>query len=520
MGLFSSSTILKMNKEASKGTKIIQKESSSYKKTDANDLQRISETVQKYFDGSNSICIHTKDELNDYINKCIEAGIIGIDTETTGLDRIKDHIVGFSLYYPGGKECYVPLKHLVPIFDSLYPNQLTYEDAHDCLLRLQNSNVKQIYANVDFDLWFFWKDLKIDFKKNFYYDVILAWRCLKEDEKDNRLKPMYAKYVKKGQIEAKTFRDFFTPQLFPYSKPEVASLYAANDAKITYELFIWQLPYTQIDNPKCKRHHLQQIAKIIWGVEFPLVPVMQDLCRNGIYFDPKASNAITKQYDSILKDELNKLSAMVDDILARSTASTALSSAPFRSGKDFSATSPKHVQYLVYDLLHVPEGRDGKSTSKEVLAEIDEPVVKQIVKVRSYKTLINSFVHKLPQVVAKDGRIHSNFKQIGAATGRLSSENPNVENIPSKNGNIRHVFRGQPSYTEVIQNDTLEFYLANYDMLYKSDGSKIEVNDLQPGDKIQIENDQTTCTVEVVSNTPSTDKDHLEDNVVVFRECI
>ena len=234
-------------------------------------LNAIYADVTSYFKDSEAILITSKDELHDYVTKLIEAGVAGIDTETTGLDRYYDHIVGASLYYPGGVECYIPMKHLLPIFDVPYEHQLSYDEVTEEFQRIEDSETKLIFANADFDLAMIYNHLKVDFCDNCYYDVILAWRCLKENEKDNTLKGLYNKYCLKGKGDPKKFSDFFSPTLFPYCKPEVAKLYAANDARITYELFQWQLPFTLKDHPKCKKSHLEAIADFIWNVEFSLM---------------------------------------------------------------------------------------------------------------------------------------------------------------------------------------------------------------------------------------------------------
>ena len=249
------------------------------------EIQAMSNQVLEYFKDSTAILIQNKDELHDYVSDLIEAGVAGIDTETTGLDRIYDTIVGASLYYPGGTECYIPMRHLVPLFDEPYKGQLTYQEVSEEFQRIADSDVKLIFANADFDLSMINKDLKVDFIPRCYYDVILAWRCLKENEKDNSLKALYAKYVMKGKVDPKKFSDFFTPKLFPYCKPEVAKLYAANDAKITYDLYMWQLPYVTKTDPKCQKHHLEAIADLIWNIEFALMQVCQDMHRRGLYLD-------------------------------------------------------------------------------------------------------------------------------------------------------------------------------------------------------------------------------------------
>jgi DNA polymerase-1 len=408
------------------------------------ELNEMSKAVQEYFKDSKAILIRTKDQLHDYVTRCIEAGYAGIDTETTGLDRQNDWIVGVSLYYPGGVECYIPMKHLVPIFESPYKGQLSYEEVSEEFKRMENSNIRLIFANADYDLAMIYKDLKVDFCDRFYYDVILAWRCLKENELHNDLKFLYNKYVLKGKGDPKRFSDFFSVKLFPFSDPEIAKLYAANDAKITYDLFKWQLPYVTESHPKCQKSNLQAISRLIWDLEMPMVKVCQNMHRTGMYIDKNVANALKKRYREAYNKEMKKLQDMVQEIIDNSTVSYS-GKRPFTRGVDFNPSSPPQVKYLVYDLLQVPKG-NSSGTGKEVLNEINLPVTNQILKVRSLSVLINTFVDKLPNSVARDGRIHGQFKQIGADTGRMSSAEPNLQNIPSHAVDIRHMFRATPGY--------------------------------------------------------------------------
>ena len=270
MGLFTQTQIDQINRVAKK-SQSVSAPAPSKKATSINDeIIAASNSVKEYFKDSEAILITTKQELHEYIDKVIESGYCGIDTETTGLDRNRDYIIGASLYYPGGVECYIPMKHRIPIFEDFYKNQLSYEDVCDEFSRFANKECKLIFANANFDLYMIWKDLKVDLCKSFYYDVILAWRCLKENELHNGLKELYNKYPLHGKGDPKKFSDFFSPKLFSYCKPEIAKLYAANDAKITYELFQWQLPYTVKTHPKCQKNQLEHISDLIWQVEFPL----------------------------------------------------------------------------------------------------------------------------------------------------------------------------------------------------------------------------------------------------------
>lgn len=444
MGLFSKSDLEKINAAAKKSQQLAEPKKSVSAKSINTELRQISESVKEYFKDSKAELITTPEQLHDYITKMIEAGIGGIDTETTGLDRMKDHIVGVCLYYPGGVEVYIPSKHIVPLFDTPYSNQLTYEQIGAELQRLVDAKTKLIFANADFDLSFIYKDLKVDLIENCFFDVIIAWRCLKENERDNSLKGLYAKYPLKGKGDPMKFRDFFSPALFPYCKPEIAKLYAANDAKITYLLFIWQLPFLKKDNPKCKKNHLEAVADLVWGVEFPMIAICQRMHRRGIYLEQSAADMLKGKYLPQCDEEHRKLRQMVQELIDDPKYS-ASAKPPFSSSNEFNPNSVSHVKWLCYDLLKLDGGKKG-GTGKEILGTFNLPVTNQILKCRSLVTLIGTFVEKLPNSTSGDSRIHCQFKQMGADTGRMSSAEPNMQNIPSKAKDIRHMFRATPGY--------------------------------------------------------------------------
>lgn len=454
-------------------------------------LKEQTQKVMQYFNDSDAILITTTEDLNNYVDSMIEFGYGGIDTETTGLDRVKDKIVGVSLYVPGRPECYIPINHISPILETRVKNQLEFSDLTEAFQKIVNSDTRLIFANADFDLAMIYKDIHIDFNSNFYYDVILAWRCLKEDEKDNSLKGLYAKYVEKGKVDPMKFSDFFSPTVFPYSKPSVAMLYAANDAKITYELFKWQLPYVTKSHIKCQKHKLEQIADLIWSIEFPLVPICQNMHRIGIYLDKQSASVLGKRYNEQLKSCQAELKNMVAEELSKSSYVPKFDEkVPFVSAEDFNSNSPQHVAYLLYKLMNLstPEGKKSGGTGKDILAELNVPITRKLLEVRSISKLITSFVDKLPRTTTSDGRVHASFKQTGASTGRFSSESPNLQNIPSHALDIRHMFRATPADSYVIDVDSNSVSLPNYHILTTQNGDKL-VKDIQVEDKVQfIEN--------------------------------
>lgn len=511
MSLFSKDQIAKINAVAEKSKEIAEFKPTSNTKVRGvnNEIQEMSAKVVEYFHDSPAILIENVAQLHDYVSDMIEAGIGGIDTETTGLDRIKDTIVGASLYYPGGTECYIPMKHLVPIFDEPYRGQLSYAEVEKEFQRFVEADTKLIFANADFDLAMIYKDLHVDLNNNCYYDVILAWRCLKEDEKDNALKVLYNKYVLKGQGDPMKFTDFFTPQLFPYCKPEVAKLYAANDAKITYDLFMWQLPYVTKGNPKCTKNHLEAISDLLWNVELPLIKICQNMHRTGMYLDKEVAASLMKKYDKERRKEEAVLADMVDDVLAKSSYSPSpMTKVPFKTGAEFSATSTMHVKHLLYTVMGLPQGRDGAKTNKEVIAEFNLPVTNQILKVRSLNTLISTFVEKLPKATTPDSRIHGRFNQIGAATGRMSSADPNLQNVPSHATDIRHLFRATPERSETIScdysNNLISVVLPGIYLVDTPQGDK-QVHNLVSGDFVKLSHQGSSCwcTVESKEKDPT-----------------
>lgn len=481
MSLFTPAQLDKINKSAEKSKQALEKPVPQKTKSINADLNRISEQVVQYFKDSPAILITSKSQLHEYITKCIEYGYAGIDTETTGLDRIKDTIVGASLYVPGMPECYIPSKHLVPIFNQPYSDQLSYEDIGEEFQRLVEAETKMIFANADFDISMIYKDLKVDFSDTCYFDVILAWRCLKENELDNTLKSLYNKYVLKGKGDPKHFSDFFPPTLFPFCKPEIAKLYAANDAKITFDLFMWELPYLTKDNIKCQKQHLEKIADLFWNIEMPMVKVCAMLHRRGAYVQKCTTKVLLDRYNGKLAEAESKLAQMVQDEIDKTDYSIMIN-CPFKNGKQFGYNSSKDVKYLCFEILKLEK---ASSLDKEQLALYNNAICDQILKCRGLQKLVGTYVEKLPKETTSDSRIHAQFKSTGADTGRMSSASPNLQNIPSHATDIRHIFRATPGMSENVEMtdsaENLSVSLSKVDKVQTNEGWK-EVMNLQIGD--------------------------------------
>ena len=146
------------------------------------------------------------------------------------------------------------------------------------------------------------------------------------------------------------------------------------------------------------------------------------------------------------------------------------------------------------------------SSDKSVLKKLNLPITNQLLKVRSLGTLIGSFVDKLPDATGADGRVHSTFKSIGADTGRMSSADPNVQNIPSHALDIRHQFRATPAMEKIDDctetEQGIEVTLGSYDVVRLSDHTEKEVIDLVVGDIVILlnNNKEVNAIVKSISN--------------------
>ena len=446
MGLFSMAEISEIQAIAEKSKQLeAPKKSQVGKRNIPAQIEAISATVKEYFKDSPAKCCRTRQELHDYVTDMIDAGIGGIDTETTGLDRQKDWIVGSSLYYPGGVEIYIPNRHILPVFEEPYKDQLDYREVKEEFDRFRQKGTKLIFANAPFDLSMMFNWYEIDLTDQFYYDVITSWRCIKEDEKSNRLKDLYNKYVLHGTGDPKHFSDFFSPELFPYCNPEIAKLYAAHDPKITYELYEWQVPLITKGHPRCEKRNLGAISDLIWGVEFPLIKIAQHMSQYGMFIEKSFSDHLIEKYHSLFDNDVADLKKMIIDAINDPQYHPKKKS-PFQTIDDLNIDSAAHKQWIVYDLLGFESADGDKSTDKKVIGLFKHPIISQILKCTSLSTLISSFVDKLPESVGKDGRVHPDFKTIGASTGRFSCAEPNTQNIPSHVKDIRQMFRAKSGF--------------------------------------------------------------------------
>ena len=374
-----------------------------------------------------------------FIDKCIINGVVAIDTETTGLDPISDKIVGISFYTPGRNACYVPIHHISYVTGIEVENQLPVTALNHELKRLRDAGTKIIMYNAKFDLRVI--ENQVGVKLKCYFDAHLAAMCLNENE-PHGLKTLHSKYVLDGKEDEFSFGKLFDGITFDLVPIKTGYIYAARDALDTFELYEFQLPYLTKTNSLCIECGLERVADVFWNIEMPCVEVLAEMENTGVAFDLEYANELSVKYreirDKNLEDFYKVLDMYKDEI-----ESYKIKNPNHKLSDPISVSSPTQLAILFYDILgYEPvDEKSPRGTGVEILQKLDSPLCKPILDYRATDKLLSTYIDKLPECInSKTGRIHCNFNQYGAKTGRMSSDNPNMQNIPSHNHDIRKMF--------------------------------------------------------------------------------
>ncbi|MBR4377286.1 MAG: hypothetical protein IKP50_00150 [Bacilli bacterium] len=382
------------------------------------------------------------------IKSCVKNGICAIDTETTGLNPISDEIVGMSIYTPDEKAIYIPIHHVSYITGVEVENQMQIDEIRKGLQLLVDNDVKIIMHNAKFDIRVIWN--KIGIRLKCWFDTQLAAQCLNENE-PHKLKILHPKYVQglteeqRKQQGKLSFDDLFEGVTFDKIPIKTGFVYGARDSIITFELYEFQLPYLTVDNPKCIEQELQSVCNVFWNIEMPFVDVIVDLEQNGISLDVEYAHKLSEKYHKILDQNMKDYESVLDNY-KKEIEEYKKKNVNHKLSDPISVSSPKQLATLIYDILKVepPDKDNPRGTGIEILEKIDNPLCKAILACRKTEKLLSTYIDKLPNELLKDGKIHCSFNQYGAKTGRLSSDNPNMQNIPSHNKDVRKMFVASP----------------------------------------------------------------------------
>lgn len=401
----------------------------------------VEKKLGKYKDEYTYFMAENENDFREYMYNVRSIGGVAFDTETTGLDPMRDTIVGFSLYAPGLKALYVPLHHTSYVTGIEVEGQLDIKLVSELMQSLVDAKVKFREYNAPFDTRIALHSFGVYIPC--WYDAHLAAMCLNENE-PHGLKNLHSKYVLEGKEDEFSFGKLFEGVTFNKIPIQTGYIYGARDAIDTWELVDFQLPYLTKDNPKCIEQGLEKVSEVFWNIEMPYVDVIVELEENGITVDTDYAEELSVKYNAILKEketafyeEAGKYQDKIDTYRKKNLNG--------KLGDPININSPVQLAILLYDIIGLPRV-DGRKTGEEILSQIDHPICKAILDYRGVAKLLSTYIDKMPEILYEDGKVHCEFNQYGAKTGRLSSENPNMQNIPSHNKDIRKMFVASPGY--------------------------------------------------------------------------
>lgn len=383
--------------------------------------------------------LDNENKIREYIDCAITNGIVAVDTETNGLDRIDGKIAGVCLYTPGQKGVYIPVRHESFMTGIELNTNISKEFMKDQFERMNKSNIKYVLHNAKFDMHILWWMLGIKIIP--YWDTQIGSQLLNENE-PHKLKVLYKKYVDNADENSKvaSFNSLFKGIEFNKVPPDVAYMYASFDPIMTYELYQFQYNFIDINGKYCKEKGLERVAEVFRNIEMPLIQVVFEMECTGVKIDTDLADKLKAQYtkhkdaaEEKFNLEIEKLNDKFDKLMIKNPAAY---NKLFKDGiRKVSISSPTQLAILFYDVLEFesPDKKSPRGTGEAILKSFNHPLVDSILEYRSMSKLLSTYIEAIPQHIAKrDNRLHANFNQYGAKTGRFSSSDPNLQNIPSQ----------------------------------------------------------------------------------------
>ncbi len=341
-------------------------------------------------------------ELNKILDTLTKETVIAFDTETTGLEYDRDSLVGFSFCFNDSEAFYVPIAH----FYLGVPEQISQDDAKKAIKKIFNSRV--VGHNIKFDLHFVTRFLEEDALEIYSDSMLLGW--LINPESALSLDKLAEKLLNHTMVSFKnTVKKGDT---FASVALEEACEYAAEDAYVTLKLFHRFNKMLELQNAK----HLIEEAQ---QVEIPFILTLLHMEKAGI----KVDGAFLKEFLVEVKETLAGLTKSIYE----------------QAGSEFNINSTQQLGAILFDTLGLPFGKKtktGYSTDENVLSSLKDAheIVPMLLDYREVYKLYSTYIEPLLKLSMESGksRVHTSFVQTGTATGRLSSKNPNLQNIPAR----------------------------------------------------------------------------------------
>ena len=355
----------------------------------------------------------TEAHFADWLERLNTADLIAVDTETTSLDYMKAELVGVSVAVTPGQAAYIPFAH-----DYMgAPQQLSRDFVLEQLKPLlENPQINKVGQNLKYDMSVLAQH-GINLQ-GIAFDTMLESYVLDSVATRHDMDSLALKYLNETTISFADVAGKGAAQItFNQVALEQAGPYAAEDADITLRLHQALWPQLAAE---------PTLATVFSDIELPLVPVLSRIERTGALVD----STLLFQQSQELAERLAELETEAWDL----------------AGQQFNLASPKQLGEILFDKLGIPvlkkTEKGAPSTKEEVLQELalDYPLPKVLLEHRGLAKLKSTYTDKLPVMInSTTGRIHTSYHQAGTATGRLSSSDPNLQNIPIRSAEGRRV---------------------------------------------------------------------------------
>ena len=360
-------------------------------------------------------------QLESWLDKIRQSGFVCIDTETDSLEVMNANLVGVSLAVTQNEACYIPCAH------QTQDKQLDRETLLAQLRPiLEDAEITKVGQNLKYDINVL-RHYGLSFNGPLF-DTMLESYILNSTQSRHDMDSMAQKYLGLETIKfeevagkgknQKTFDEIALAQ---------ATEYAAEDADITLKLHHYLSPRVK---------SIPKLKSVFLDIEMPLMQVLADMEYKGVLID-----------QVVLKNQGEKIKSRIDALQAQAFT---------LAGEEFNLASPKQLQAILFEKLSLPiiqkTPKGQPSTAENVLQELayEFELPKIILEHRSLSKLLSTYIEALPKKInQKTGRVHTSYNQAVTATGRLSSSDPNLQNIPirKKEGReIRHAFIARPGY--------------------------------------------------------------------------
>lgn len=372
-----------------------------------------SDLAPKGRNAPNYQCVLSEDDFIEWLDKLRSAPLFAFDTETTSLDYMEARVVGVSFAVEPGAAAYVPFGH-----DYVgAPQQLGEARVLGALKPLlEDSQVAKVGQNLKYDRSVL-ANHDIDLR-GIAFDTMLESYVLDSTATRHDMDSLALRYLDASTIKYEDIAGKGAKQLtFNQIRLEEAAPYAAEDADITLRLHQALWPQLEAE---------PSLQKVFREIELPLVPVLSCIERNGA----RVSKDLLAQQSGEIGTRLKELERQAFDL----------------AGEEFNLGSTKQLGHILFEKLQLPvikkTPKGAPSTAEEVLAELalDYPLPKLLMEYRGLSKLKSTYTDKLPGMInPHTGRIHTSYHQAVTATGRLSSSDPNLQNIPIRTPEGRRV---------------------------------------------------------------------------------